>query len=273
MDILLATLVLLGQEYPPVPYPKDKAPEDQVQFDFRLRGWFANIKGDLMLTDDGLSGSDLDFSDDFDLERPESVGSASIRTRLFGGVFLQVDGWAGGFDGQDVTTTGFIFGGSVYPPGTTVEADMKFIVASAVLAKPWTLFDNGTIRFDVEVGIGVRYARLEASVKAKDTPIPFEEMTRVGVALPAPTVRLRAWITDWVSIEAWASGFRLGEIRDVEATMYEGGIEARVHIYRGLYVTGGYHVSFLKIGQEDGTEDLEYEAQNSGFTVGLGFEF
>lgn len=237
------------------------------------RVWAAELDGKVKATDNALIGTKVDFDSDLGVDTKDEFGEVEIFFNLAENSRFNLHIWDASFSGSEIITKTIDFGGSTFTASTKVKTALDMTVCTLTYERILYSPKIQDVGFQVGVQVGVKYLDVSGELRAPEAPIPYSEKEKVSAPIPVLGVRVKADITNWISVEAQVNGLTISNIRDVDATIIEAVGEVRANIYRGFYAGGGYHLFKINVEADDSDEEFELDTSLSGFFFSLGYRF
>ncbi len=214
--------------------------------DVAFEYWLPTLSGEIMIIDDDIAGSRIDFVDTLAMDDSEAIPGARMILRLGERNRLVLAYFQTEHTGVIDLDEGVTFGGRFYQIDDTVRSKLE-----TNLLEGWyerVLVGGETGSFNVL--LGVQYTEMKARLSSD---IVGSTARSVKVTNPAVGLALESNPTEKLSLRAEALGILI-DVSDVEASAWDARLEAGYHLTANLKVNVAYRFLGIDVKEDEGNE-------------------
>lgn len=253
--------------------PQEPSPQNEKTVDLRARVIFPSVSGDLLATDDDISGDTLNLRGDLGMDFATGW-EAEASVVVVPWLTLRGHYWQVVFHGSEDATADFFFGGSFYASGTRVDSSIEIQAGSLLAEYNLLLYETPDARWELGVQAGAEFVYVESSLRNALAATPFTETERFFAPLPVAGVRARAEFFQRVAVELWVHGGGIAGIRDARILALEGGAEIQVRAVWGLYLGAGWRIFYADATLEpSASEEVGFDLLATGPMLTVTYRF
>lgn len=220
------------------------------------RYWFTELDGDVKVTEAGVVGTDIDFSDDLGVD-DEDFWEVRI-TLEFGKHKLRYGFIKLEWDGEKTITEEINFGGETFTVSTFVDSELN--VDYHRLGYQYDFID--TLENRLGLILELKYFDIDARLKAP----PIDESESLQVPVPTVGVAFQLSLPLLVTFGGEVTGVTLGGY----GHLIDGEAALRFNPIPFLRLSGGYR--YLKVKVEDGDDsEVDFDLHGPFLTLGASF--
>ena len=222
------------------------AAEPGEVIDLAFEYWLPTLSGEILIIDDDVAGSRIDFVDTVAMDDSEAIPGARMILRLGERNRLVLAYFQTEHTGMIDLHEGVTFGGRVYSIEDTVRSKLE-----TSLLEGWyerVLVGGETGSFNVL--LGVQYTEMKARLSSD---IVGSTARSVKITNPAVGLALESSPTEKLSIRAEALGILI-DLSDAEASAWDVRLEAGYHLTANLKVNVAYRFLGIDVKESEGNE-------------------